>query len=102
MSRVVIFTRLTAKPGRRDELLAVLTDLASATTTEPGNEQFAVYAARDETDVVLGYEVFVDDDAVVAHRATEPVRVARERLDDLLVAPPEITYALDSSTSLRR
>jgi quinol monooxygenase YgiN len=92
--KVVIFTRLTAKPGRRDELLAVLMELGSATSAEPGNEQFATHAARDEPDTVVGYEVFVDDDAVVAHRATEAVRVTRERLDDLLAEPPEITYAL--------
>ena len=94
MSKVVIFTRLVAKPGRRAELLDVLSELGSATNVEPGNVEFDIYAARDEPDVVLGYEVFVDDDAVVAHRATEPVRVARERLDDLLAEPPEITYAL--------
>ena len=95
MSKVVIFTRLIAKPGRRDELLAELTELGSATSAEPGNVQFVIHAARDEPDVVLGYEVFADDDAVVAHRATEPVRVAREQLEDLLAEPPEITYALD-------
>ena len=94
MSKVVIFTRLVATPGRRAELLDVLAELGSATSAEPGNVQFVIHAARDEPDVVLGYEVFIDDNAVVAHRATEPVRVARERLDDLLTEPPEITYAL--------
>ena len=91
---IVIFTRLTAAPGRRDELLAVLNELGVATRAEPGCEQFVVYAARDEPDLVLGHEVFVDDDAVVDHRATEAVRVAQERLPDLLAGPPEITYAL--------
>ena len=91
---VVIFTRLTAKPGRRDELLAMLTTLGTATSAEPGCKQFVVHAARDERDVVLGYEVFVDDDAVVDHRATDAVRVAREQLDEVLAAPPEITYAV--------
>jgi quinol monooxygenase YgiN len=92
---VAIFTRLTAKPGRRNELLEVLHELAVSTRAEPGNEQFVVHAARDEPDVVLGYEVFASDDAIDAHRETDAVRVARERLDDLLTAPPEITYAVD-------
>jgi quinol monooxygenase YgiN len=91
---IAIFTRLTAKPGRRDDLLAALAELAVSTRAEPGNEQFAIHAARDEPDVVLGYELFVDENAIDAHRATEPVRVARERLDDLLTEPPEITYGL--------
>jgi len=91
---IAIFTRLIAKPGQRDELLTVLGELAIATRAEPGNEQFVVHAARDEPDVVLGYELFVDDDAIDAHRATDAVRVARERLADLLTEPPEIIYGL--------
>jgi quinol monooxygenase YgiN len=92
---VVIFTRLTAKPGRREELLAVLNELGAATNAEPGCQRFVVHPARDEPDLVLGYEVFDDDNAVVAHRATDAVRVAQERLPDLLAVPPEIAYALD-------
>jgi quinol monooxygenase YgiN len=92
---VALFTRLVAHPGRRAELLAVLQELAIATRAEPGNEEFLVHASRDEPDVVLGYERFTDQDAIDAHRATDAVRVARERLDTLLAQPPEITYASD-------
>ena len=95
MARIIIFTRLRAKPGRRDALSAALDELARSTRAEPGCEVFAVHAARDEPDVILGYEVFRDEDAVTAHRATDAVAIARERLDELLVEPPTITYALD-------
>jgi quinol monooxygenase YgiN len=90
---VVIFTRLTATSGRGAELLAVLEELAVATRAEPGNETFVVHAARDLPDVVLGYEVFVDDEALAAHRATDAVRLAQERLADVLAEPPVIEYA---------
>ena len=99
---IAIFTRLLAKPGRRDELLAALDELAESTRAEPGNEQFVCHAARDEPDVVLGYERFVDQQAIEAHRATDAVRLARERLDDLLSAPPEITYGMASESSASR
>lgn len=92
---VAIFTRLIAVPGKRDELLAVLTELAAATRAEPGNEMFVVHPARDLPDVVLGYEVFSDDQAVADHRATDAVGRARERLADLLIGDPIIDYALD-------
>ena len=92
---VVIFTRLTAKPGRRDELLSVLEELGVSTRAEPGCSVFVTHAARDDANVVLGYEVFDDDDAVTAHRSTDAVRVARDRLDDLLREAPHIEYALD-------
>jgi quinol monooxygenase YgiN len=95
VARTIIFTRLVARPGNLDELLAALDELAVATRAEPGCEMFVVHPARDETDVVLGYEVFVDDDAVAAHRATDAVAHARAQLDELLAEPPIITYALD-------
>ena len=93
--RVVIFTRLTAKPGKRDELRQVLDDLTAETRAEPGNEMYVVHEARDEPGVNLGYEVFRDDDALEAYRATSAVAFARELLEVLLAAPHEITYARD-------
>jgi quinol monooxygenase YgiN len=92
---IAIFTRLTAVHGKRDELLAVLNELATAARAEPGNEMFVVHPARDEPDVVLGYEVFADDQAIADHRATDAVSRARARLTELLVGDPVIDYALD-------
>ena len=95
MGRIIIFTRLTAASGKRAALRDALDELAVSTRSEPGNEMFVVHEARDEPDVLLGYEVFRDEEAVTAHRATDAVAQARMRLDDLLAEPPVITYALD-------
>jgi quinol monooxygenase YgiN len=93
MARVVIFTRLTAGRGRRDELLAALEELGEATRREPGAEIFVLHPARDEPDVVLGYEVFADDAALAEHRSSEHVAAIGPKLTDLLAVPPEISYA---------
>lgn len=93
MPRVVIFTRLTARPGKGAELLAALEAFADNSRTEPGTEVFAVHGARDLPDVVVGYEVFRDDDALAAHRASDATTEVTARLPSLLAGPPEITYA---------
>jgi quinol monooxygenase YgiN len=93
MARVAIFTRLTTHPGARDRLLAELERFGEAVRSEPGNEVFVVHAARDLPDVVLGYEVFRDDDALAEHRESDATAAMTARLPDLLAAPPEITYA---------
>ena len=93
MPRVVIFTRLNAQPGRRDELLAELEVFGLVVRAEPGNEAFAVHAARDLPDVVVGYEVFSDEAALAQHRASDETAAMTERLPALLAGPPEITYA---------
>ncbi len=93
MAHVVIFTRLTARAGLRDTLLEQLERFGEIVRAEPGNEAFEVYAARDLPDVVVGYEVFRDDEALAAHRASDATVAMTERLPALLAAPPEITYA---------
>lgn len=93
MPSVVIFTRLTALPGRRDDLLAALDALARATRAEPGVATFVVHPARDEPDTVLGYEVFRDEAALASHRASEHVAAIGPALEALLAAPAVVTYA---------
>jgi len=89
----VIFTRLTARPGARDELLTELERFGEIVRAEPGNETFVVHAARDLPDVVVGYEVFRDEEALAAHRASPETAAMSDRLPALLAGPPEITYA---------
>ena len=94
MNPIVIFTRLTALPGRRDDLLAAFAALLEAVKSEPGTEMFVMHTARDDDDVVLFYEVYRDEASLAAHRDSDAVRAVVPRLDGLLAAPPEITYAL--------
>ena len=94
MGRIVIFTRLAAAPGRRAELIAAFAPLHDAVGGEPGTAVFAMHAAADEPDVLLGYEVYDDEAALARHRDSDAVRHLVARLDGLLARPPEITYAV--------
>ena len=93
MASIVIFTRLTAIPGRRAELLAAFAPLVDAVAGEPGTEVFVMHTARDDADVVLFYEAYRDEAALATHRESEAVQAVVPRLGDLLAGPPEITYA---------
>jgi (4S)-4-hydroxy-5-phosphonooxypentane-2,3-dione isomerase len=90
---IVIFTRLVARPGRRDEVLEAFAPFLAAVADEPGTEFFAAHTARDDADVLLCYEVYRDDAALAAHRESEAVRDLVARLGDLLAGPPEVVYA---------
>lgn len=90
---IVIFTRLRANPGRRDELLTAFDDLHDAVAQEPGTLVFAMHASDAAPDEVLFYEVYADDDALAVHRASHAVRDVVPHLEGLLAGPPEITYA---------
>ena len=93
MTRIVIFTRLRAAPGRGEALRALFEPLLTAAAAEPGTVAFAVHAARDDPDQLLCYEVYTDDEALAQHRGSRAVRDAVGRFDELLDAPPVVTYA---------
>jgi quinol monooxygenase YgiN len=90
---VVIFTRLRAATGRRDELVAAFGPLHEAVASEPGTTVFAMHAAADDPDTLLFYEAYEDDAALERHRGGAAVRAVVARLEGLLAAPPEVTYA---------
>ena len=92
--KVVIFTRLTAKPGRRGELLTAFDALFQAVGDEPGTEVFAMHAARDDPDAVCFYEVYRDDASLAVHRESPALHDIVGRLGDLIAGAPEVTYAL--------
>ena len=90
MGRICFISRMTARPGRRDELLAELRLLVEAATAdEPGTELFEINVLDDDPDVVISYEVFADDEALAAHASAPATSAFVERIGDLLAKPPE-------------
>ena len=54
---------------------------------EPGNVRFDVLQSADDPTKFTLYEVFVDEDAVAAHKATEHYHVWRETVAPYMAAP---------------
>ena len=81
---------MTAKPGRRDELLALLQPLVdAASANEPGTLLFVMNVPDDDPDGVISYEVFVDGAALAAHAAAPATAVFVEKMGALLAKPAE-------------
>lgn len=94
---IVIFSRLRARRGERERLVAVLAPLIAAASAEPGTELFDLHLARDDMDEVWLYERFTDDAALAAHREGPAVRNVVAQLDEVLAETPTITYATPAS-----
>jgi len=69
MSYVVV-ARWRAKPGEGATIESVLRQLADEVRTEPGNLAFTVHRRREDPDEFLLYEIYKDEGAFAAHRAT--------------------------------
>jgi autoinducer 2-degrading protein len=76
---------MRAHAGRRAELLELLRELVhAADTDEPGTLVYVMHAAEDDADVVVSYELFADEAALEAHKASPAVAAVIPRLGPLV------------------
>jgi quinol monooxygenase YgiN len=79
--------QLTAREGKRDELVRVLTNYANTLDGEPGMTLFAAAADAGDEDLVWLWEEFADEDGVRGHFEHDFFRALQLELADLLAAP---------------
>jgi quinol monooxygenase YgiN len=89
---IVIFGKLTAQPGKRDELVRGLDAIRVDAESEPGTLVFTVHTARDHDDVVLCYEVYRDQAAMDDHRQGRSLLAFMDVIGDLIAGAPELYY----------
>ena len=76
---------MRAHPGRRAELLELLRELvAAAASDEPGTLVYVMHEAADDPDTVVSYELFADEAALEAHKASPAVAGVMPRLQPLV------------------
>ena len=85
-----LLVRLTAKEGMRPALLEILNTYADGLAEEPGTEMFVVSLDPDDEGLVWLYEIFKDEDAEEAHRASGGFARMMGQMPDLLDGPPAV------------
>jgi quinol monooxygenase YgiN len=86
-----VYGRMTALPGRRDELIAALLDGLRA-GGDGGLLSYTINAAFDDPDAIWLTQLWVDKDAHDATTRSEAVAAASRRVPALLAGPPEGFY----------
>ena len=83
MTEVTVVARLRAAPGKGDALAALLTEQAGVIRkTEPGCVAYRVHRSTSDPDAFLFYEIYADDAAFEAHRASPHLAQYRKRRED--------------------
>lgn len=81
-----------AKPGKRDELLAVLAGFVSPTRAEAGCLDYHLHSTDDDPDLFMFYENFRTDQDLEDHLRMPYLSVLTERADELLGAEVEVRH----------
>jgi quinol monooxygenase YgiN len=92
MSKVSVVAKITAQPGKRDDVVAALGGLLAAAAEEPGTLLYLANTDGSNPDVVWFYEVYESQDALKAHQGSEAMKAAGGALGGLLAAAPELFF----------
>ena len=83
MGNLTVVATLRAAPGKADTLAALLTEqCAVIRRTEPGCLLYRVHRSTKDPDAFLFYEIYADDAAFDAHRASPHLAQYRKRRED--------------------
>jgi quinol monooxygenase YgiN len=83
MSAVTVVATLRAAKGKADALAALLTEQrAVIRKTETGCLVYRVHRSTQDPDAFLFYEIYADDAAFDAHRASPHLAAYRKRRED--------------------
>lgn len=88
--RRTMLVRITVKDGMRPAMLELLNTYTDGLAEEPGTEVFVVSLDPESVNTVWLYEMFRDDEAQNAHRASDGFAVLMAAMPPLLEGPPAV------------
>lgn len=65
---ICVFAKWQIQPGRLDEVLGLLREVAGQSTREPGNLFYKIHQSTSDQNTLLLYEGYRDEPALAAHR----------------------------------
>jgi (4S)-4-hydroxy-5-phosphonooxypentane-2,3-dione isomerase len=84
MSQVALLSRVRAKEGQGEELIAAFRPVFEAAEREPGTLVYALNRAADDPELFWVYELYADDAAFAAHRDSAAMAAATPALAELI------------------
>lgn len=94
-NHVKVIAVLTARAGAADQLRTLLDGLLSPSRAEPGNLRYDLWQDQSEPTRFVLDELYLDVDAVAAHRATPHFQAYLAAINDLA---ERVAYVLDPAS----
>ncbi|HEV2259863.1 MAG TPA: antibiotic biosynthesis monooxygenase family protein [Streptosporangiaceae bacterium] len=80
MPKVALLSRVKAKEGRGEELIAAFRPVFELVEEEPGTLLYVLHRSSDDPDLFWVCELYADDDAFAAHRTSDAMAAATPAL----------------------
>ena len=93
MTQTSVFVKLTAKPGKRDEVIENLERMLPTVKEEAGTLVYSFHRDAANEDVVWVFELYTDGDALGVHAGSPAMAELIGSFGDILGAPAEMSLA---------
>lgn len=90
--KVAVLARITAVPGKREELVTALKAAIDNANTEAGTLLYICHLDPDNADGVVFYELYTDRDAFTLHGNSDAFKAIGASLRGLAAGRPELTF----------
>jgi len=87
---ISVIAKLTAQPGKRDELAAALKELVGAVADEKGTLQYIVNTDNKNEDVIWMWELYEDAASLEHHSGTDSFKAFGAKVCHLFAGRPEL------------
>ncbi len=87
---IALFASLTAHPAHRADLEQALRQMVADSRREPGNLRYDLFVRGADATTFDLFELYVDEAAVAAHRASVHYQAFRQQIGDWLAAPVDV------------
>jgi quinol monooxygenase YgiN len=92
MSQVAVIAKITTQDGKRDDAVAALQPMLHHVETEVGTQRYILHTDSGDANVLWMYEIYTDQEALVAHGASDAMKALGPALGGLLAGRPELTF----------
>ena len=97
---VIVAAAMVAKPGKREELIAVAQDCIAATRREKGCISYTLYSSTEDDVTVFFFEQWENLDCLKSHTQTAHFKAFGAARKPLVEGPSRIKLFEASETSL--
>ncbi|BDZ70518.1 antibiotic biosynthesis monooxygenase [Methanobacterium petrolearium] len=87
---IIVTANITAKPGKRDEMISKSQDVIKNTLQEQGNISYELLASTEDENVLVMFEKWENKEALDTHMQTEHFKSFGVAIEDLVAKDLEI------------